>query len=172
MYPNKKALLDRIIRVDHAGEYGAKRIYEGQLAILDDPLIEEMRDQELEHLAYFTKKIEEDDVRPTVFLPLWHVGGFVLGAGSALLGRKAAMACTVAVEDEIESHYKNQLDKLDTLDNSDLDLKNNIAKFRDEEIEHKNHGLENNAEDMRFYKPFYKFVRGTTKTAIWLSERF
>ena len=169
----KKDIIDRIIRVDHAGEYGAKRIYEGNLAVIDDPLIREMKEQELEHLEYFTEQIKERQVRPTILMPVWHVGGFMLGAISAKLGRKATMACTVAVEDEIAEHYQKQLDELSDEDEDGeyADLKEKITKFRQDEIEHKHHGLENDAEDMKGYKVFYHLVRGITKTAIALSER-
>ncbi|XP_063790478.1 5-demethoxyubiquinone hydroxylase, mitochondrial isoform X2 [Pseudophryne corroboree] len=108
-----KALLDRIIRVDHAGEYGANRIYAGQMAVLGrssvGPIIQHMWDQEKEHLKKFDELMVSNRVRPTILLPFWNVAGFVLGAGTALLGKKGAMACTVAVEESISNHYNNQI---------------------------------------------------------------
>ena len=108
----KEELISRIIRVDQAGEYGAKRIYEGQLSVLggseDGPLLREMADKENSHLETFNKLMVERRVRPTLLSPLWHFAGFALGAGTALMGREAAMACTVAVEEVIEEHYANQ----------------------------------------------------------------
>merc|ERR1719402_1889137 len=108
-----RAMLDRIIRVDHAGEYGADRIYAGQLAVLGDtevgPMIKHMWDQEKEHLAAFDRLIPQHRARPTALLPFWHVAGYALGAGSALLGKEGAMACTVAVEACITEHYNDQI---------------------------------------------------------------
>ena len=109
---SKEELIARIIRVDQAGEYGAKRIYEGQLSVLsgteDENVRREMADTEVVHLDTFNKLMVERRVRPTVLAPLWHFAGFALGAGTALMGREAAMACTVAVEEVIEEHYGNQ----------------------------------------------------------------
>ncbi|VEL15433.1 unnamed protein product [Protopolystoma xenopodis] len=114
--PRTRALLDKIIRVDHAGEIGANRIYQGQLAILgktpDGPTISQMCDQEKVHLATFEELIPKYRVRPTLLRPLWDVCGFALGMGTALLGREAAMACTVAVESVIGDHYNDQIREL------------------------------------------------------------
>jgi 3-demethoxyubiquinol 3-hydroxylase len=111
MFLNQKKL-DSIVRVDHAGEYGARRIYAGQMAILKKssayPVIKEMYEQEEKHLKYFEQEIRQRRVRPTFMLPLWHVGGYLLGAATALLGERAAMACTVAVEEVIGEHYRSQ----------------------------------------------------------------
>ncbi len=108
--------IERMIRVDHAGEYGAVRIYAGQLAVLRrraaSPVIREMAEQEQAHLRRFDRMIADRHVRPTVFAPLWHVGGFLMGAGTALLGAPAAMACTVAVEEVIDAHYGAQAARL------------------------------------------------------------
>ncbi|MBC6416598.1 MAG: demethoxyubiquinone hydroxylase family protein, partial [Rhodospirillales bacterium] len=110
--PSEKAQFDRIVRVDHAGEYGAQRIYEGQLAVLGcSPLaktIRHMHEQELHHLKAFDRLVQERRVRPTALFPLWHVAGFVLGAATATMGEKAAMACTAAVEEVIDEHYAKQ----------------------------------------------------------------
>ena len=133
-----KLFLDRLLRVNHAGEYGAKRIYEGQIAATKDPKLlkqlEEMYHQELKHLAYFDKKITDSRTRPSLLHPLWHIGGFALGYATAKLGKDAAMVCTKAVEEVIESHYEEQISILDDSD----DLKNKIKEFQQEEIEHKN----------------------------------
>ncbi|MCE3232007.1 MAG: ubiquinone biosynthesis protein UbiB [Rickettsiaceae bacterium] len=162
----------QVIRVDHAGEYGAKRIYEGQMAVLKkSPVyktIAHMAKQEEEHLKYFSEEISNRKVRPTALMPIWHVGAFAMGAVTAMMGEKAAMACTVAVEEVIDEHYQEQLLQLGE---GEADLKNKIAKFRDEELEHRDIGLENNAENAPAY-PLLRFaVRGATKMAIALSKK-
>lgn len=165
-------MMDRIIRVDHAGEYGAKRIYEGQLAVLgktkSGPVIEEMKAQEQVHLDAFEQLMKEKQVRPTVLLPLWHMGGFMLGAASAILGEKAAMACTVAVEETIEKHYQKQEHYLQDIEPA---IQEKISQFRHEEMEHHDKGLDHGAEDSPFYMALHGAVTRITKTAIWLSER-
>ena len=109
-------LIDRMIRVNQAGEYGAKRIYEGQLSILGDttdgPVLQEMKEHEQVHLDAFNKLMIDKRVRPTALFPIWHIAGFALGAGTARLGKNAAMACTVAVEEVIEEHYEKQIASL------------------------------------------------------------
>ncbi|KAG7214538.1 hypothetical protein INR49_023053 [Caranx melampygus] len=116
----EKEMLDRILRVDHAGEYGANRIYAGQMAVLGrtrtGPLIQEMWDQEKKHLEKFNEILAENRVRPTALLPLWNIAGFVLGASTALLGKEGAMACTVAVEESISEHYNSQIRALMEVD--------------------------------------------------------
>ena len=133
---NKKNL-DSILRVDHAGETAAAKIYDGQLAILKDtpvgPTIQHMKDQEEEHLDTFNRLLVENDTRPTALLPLWNVMGYGLGVASALMGEKAAMACTIAVEEVIGEHYAKQAE---TLDNKDDKLKSTLEKFRDDELDH------------------------------------
>ena len=129
-----------MIRVDHAGEYGAARIYAGQLAVMGGrgpvaPAIGRMRAQEARHLAVFDDLITRRRVRPTLLHPLWHVAGYALGVGTALLGPDAAMACTVAVETEIDRHYQVQRDRL--ADGSDPELAGHIADFQAEEVEHR-----------------------------------
>lgn len=165
-------MMDRIIRVDHAGEYGAKRIYEGQLAVLgktpSGPIIEEMKEQEQVHLDAFETLMKERQARPSALLPLWHVGGFLMGAASALLGEKAAMACTVAVEETIEKHYKKQEDYLQDIEPA---ISAKIAQFRHEEMEHHDKGLTHGAEHSPFYGAVHGVVTRITKSAIWLSER-
>lgn len=164
--------MDRIIRVDHAGEYGARRIYEGQLAVLkhtaSGPVIEEMKAQELTHLQAFETLMKERQARPTALLPIWHMGGYLLGAATALLGEKAAMACTVAVEEAIELHYRKQEEYLQDVEPA---IQEKIAQFREEEKEHHDKGLAHGAEDSPFYMALHGAVTRITKGAIWLSER-
>lgn len=165
-------MMDRIIRVDHAGEYGARRIYEGQLAVLkhsaSGPVIEEMKEQELAHLQAFETLMKDRRARPTALLPLWHAGGYLLGAATALLGEKAAMACTVAVEETIERHYRKQEDYLQDVEPA---IQAKIAQFRQDEKEHHDKGIEHGAEDSPFYVALHGAVSRITKGAIWLSER-
>ncbi|NXV73474.1 COQ7 protein, partial [Atlantisia rogersi] len=144
-------LIDRLIRVDHAGEYGADRIYAGQMAVLGrtgaGPVIRQMWNQEKAHLKKFNELMAAYRVRPTVLLPFWNVAGFVLGAGSALLGRKGAMACTVAVEESISDHYNSQIRALMEEDPEKYkELLQVIKQFRDEEREHHDIGLEHGAQ--------------------------
>lgn len=167
----KDETLASIIRVDHAGEFGAKRIYQGQLSILKkDHEIGDMLKQELRHLDYFEKKIKEGKIRPTLLQPIWHIGGFAMGAITALMGRKAAMACTVAVEEIIEAHYKEQLQILDRYP-EEKELVTNIKKFREEELEHRDIGMENKAGEIPTYSLLTKIIKCVTRTAISLSKR-
>ena len=165
-------LVERFIRVNHAGEFGAKRIYEGQLAVLkntkDAAVIEHMKDQALHHLETFEKLIVERKVRPTVLHPLWNVAGFALGVGTALLGPKAAMACTVAVEEVIDEHYADQAAQL-TQDEGEL--KETINRFRDEELEHRDTAIDLGGETTPGYPILRRTIRAGSKLAIWLSER-
>lgn len=159
------------LRVNHAGEYGAQRIYAGQLAVLKDAAcgdqLRHMAAQEEVHLAEFNRLLPQHGVRPTALMPLWHVGGWALGAATALLGTKAAMACTVAVESVITEHYNTQL-----ADGSlDAALAPTIAQFRDEEMEHHAIGLANDAEQAPLYGPLTASIRGICRAAIWLSAR-
>jgi len=162
----------RIIRVDHAGEYGAKRIYAGQMAVLKGKpvgeVIRHMAEQEDKHLAAFNELVMIRKVRPTALLPLWHVAGFALGAATALMGEKAAMACTVAVEEVIDQHYEGQEE---SLGENEKDLREKISKFRAEENEHKQTGLEHGAENAPGYALLKAGIKGATRLAIWLSER-
>jgi len=167
----------RMIRVNHAGEYGAKRIYAGQLAVLGKSgcgdLLRHMAEQEQEHLDYFAGIMAKRHVRPTALMPLWHVAGFALGAGTALLGEKAAMACTVAVEAVIGEHYDGQEAELAALPSNEKEdeLKQKIHKFRIEEQEHHDIGIERDAEQTPFYKLLNGAITLNTKLAIWLAER-
>ena len=175
--PTKEELIHQFIRVDHAGEYGAKRIYEGQLAILGDSddgdVLREMAVAEERHLETFEKFIIERRVRPSALMPLWQVAGFALGAGTALLGRKAAMACTVAIEEVIEEHYGDQSAQLDQLASKDAEpeLKKVIDDFRAEEIQHRDIALANEAEQAPGYPILSSAIKTGSRLAIWLSER-
>ena len=159
------------LRVNHAGEYGATRIYAGQLAVLKNhPCAAELKHmaaQEEVHLAAFNKILPEHGVRPTALLPLWHIGGWLMGAGSAALGPRAAMACTVAVESVITDHYDEQLNG-QTIDAS---LHPTIRQFRDEEMEHHAIGIAHEAELTPVYGPLSATIRGICRGAIWLSAR-
>ena len=161
-----------MIRVDHAGEYGAKRIYEGQISVLGKgpkgPILKHMAEQEAHHLETFEKMVAERRVRPTMLQPIWHVAGFALGAGTALLGEKAAMACTVAVEEVIDEHYQAQRAALPPEEQA---LSDTIEEFRLEELEHRDIGLDNGAEQAPAYPVLSTAVKRASKLAIWLSER-
>ena len=176
MKKTNQKTLEEIIRVDHAGERGAIKIYEGQLLALktikqDNNLkdkIEEMKEQEKEHLEYFEKEIQKRKIKPTYLLPLWDVMGVALGFGTAILGKKAAMLCTASVEEVIEDHYQNQLKKLG---NDEMDLKAKIEKFRGEEINHKNIAYESGATNKGLYSIMDKVIRTGSRIAITISEK-
>ena len=164
---------DRMIRVDHAGEYGAVRIYAGQMAVMGarTPLSTEiagMAEQEAEHKARFDRLIAERGVRPTLLQPVWSVAGFALGAATALIGPEAAMACTAAIETEIDRHYTEQLEDLG---DEDPELGEVIAKFRDEEREHRDAALAAGAERAPAYPLLFHAIRFGCRAAIKLSER-
>lgn len=166
------ATLHRMIRVDHAGEYGAARIYAGQLAVMRQggkaDLVRHMRDQEQTHLDTFNTMIADRRVRPTALLPLWHLAGFALGAATAALGERAAMACTVAVEETIEAHYTDQLEKLAETEPA---LRETLEKFRAEEVEHRDIGLANDAERTPGYRLLSAAIKAGCRLAIKVSER-
>lgn len=164
----------KMLRVDQAGEFGATRIYAGQLAVLGNrhPHAREIRHmaaQEDEHLARFNAMMAERGVRPTVLQPFWHVAGFALGAATALIGPEAAMACTAAVETEIEKHYNDQLQ---TLGEDDPELSETIAEFRDDEREHHDAAIRAGAEKAPAYPLLSAAIRLGCRAAIRLSERF
>ena len=169
---NKK-LIDEIIRVDHAGEYGATKIYAGQLAVFGmkskiGKTIKHMADQEQEHIETFDKLIVERKVRPTLFMPIWNFAGYTLGITTALMGKKAAMARTVAVEDVIGKHYEKQALQLG---NNEKKLKKTILKFRDDELEHHDIGIDNDAEKTLGYTVLSKFIKTGCKVAIAISKK-
>ena len=168
-----REILEEIIRVDHAGEYGATKIYDGQIAVFGKnsklgKTIQHMADQEQEHIDKFNELILEHRVRPTALLPLWNVAGYALGASTALMGEKAAMACTVAVEKVIGEHYQEQLE---LLGDDHKDLKKTITKFRDDELEHHDIGIEHDAENAPGYKIMSKVIELGCKTAIAISKK-
>jgi len=164
--------LAEILRVDHAGEFGAVRIYEGQLAVLGETqaaaAIRRMRDQEKAHYDAFRALLPARRVRPTVLWPLWHVAGFALGAGTALLGEKAAMACTVAVEEVIDEHYAGQIAELE---HSEPDLAAQLEAFRRDEVEHRDEALASGAADALGYEVLTTAIKAGSRLAIWLSTR-
>lgn len=165
--------VERMIRVDQAGEYGAQRIYEGQLSVLGKgrhgDVLRHMQAQEQVHLDAFNEIMTRRRVRPTILAPFWHAAGYALGAGTALMGEKAAMACTVAVEETIDDHYRQQRD---ALPEEEAELKETIERFRQEELEHRDIGLEHGAEGAAGYPILYGAIKRASKLAIWLSERF
>lgn len=164
-----------MLRVNQAGEFGAIRIYAGQQVVLGGSSIKHelshMQEQEAAHKKLFDDLLVNHRVRPTVLSPLWHVGGYALGLFSALLGKKGAMACTVAVEEVIDDHYEKQLERLPNIPKY-KHLRDTIAKCQAEEQEHRNIGLDYRAEELRGYKVFTKVIKGISKTAIWLSKRY
>ena len=164
--------VERCIRVDHAGEYGAQRIYQGQLALLGGgpkgELLRHMLRQEQAHLARFSDLVASRRVRPTALLPLWHIAGFALGAATAALGERAAMACTVAVEEAIDEHYAGQAA---ALGEDEAELRGTVEQFRAEELEHRDIGLANGAEDAPGYRLLYNLIKGGCRVAIAISER-
>ena len=176
MKKTDKNKIEEFIRVDHAGERGAIKIYEGQLLALntlikDDKLkdlIEKMKDHEKEHLDFFNKEIKKRNIKPTKFLPLWDLLGVGLGFGSAIMGKKATMLCTASVEEVIDGHYQNQLNGLPSDENI---LKEKIKKFRDDEIHHKNIAYENGASKEGLYSIFDKIIKTGSKIAINISEK-
>jgi 3-demethoxyubiquinol 3-hydroxylase len=162
----------RMIRVDHAGEYGAMRIYAGQIAVLGRSehaqVLHHMQEQEKQHLERFEHLVVRGRVRPTALLPLWHVAGFALGAATAALGPRAAMACTVAVEEAIDRHYATQAE---ALDETETDLRETIEKFRAEELEHRDIGLARGAAQTPGYRLLKTAIKAGCRVAIALSER-
>jgi len=176
MEKTNKKILEEILRVDHAGERGAIKIYEGQLLALntikqDESLkkkIEEMKEQEKEHLEYFENEIQKRKIKPTYLLPLWDIMGVALGFGTTLLGKKAAMLCTASVEEVIEGHYENQLKNLG---NDEMALKAKIEKFKNDEVEHKNIAYETGATNKGFYSIMDKVIKTGSKIAITISEK-
>ena len=176
MKKTNKKTLEEIIRVDHAGERSAIKIYEGQLLALktikqDNDLkdkIEKMKEQEKEHLEYFEKEIQKRKIKPTYLLPLWDIMGVTLGFGTALLGKKAAMLCTASVEEVIENHYQNQLKKLG---NDEMELKAKIEKFKGDEVDHKNMAYEAGATNKGMYSIMDKVIRVGSRIAISISEK-
>lgn len=188
-------MVDKFVRVDHAGELGADRIYAGQMAVLGEcsleilkklffnilisfegntsvgPTIKNMWEQEIVHRKEMERLMRKHRVRPTIMTPFWHVAGFALGAGTALMGEKAAMACTVAVETVIVEHYNDQLRQLMESKNPDKELLEVITKFRDEEQDHHDCGIDHGAKQAPFYEALTNVIKFGCKTAIKISEK-
>tara|TARA_B100000530_G_scaffold247395_1_gene162279 strand:- start:235 stop:768 length:534 start_codon:yes stop_codon:yes gene_type:complete len=168
--------LEEFIRVDHAGERGAIKIYEGQLLALstiinDDDLkktIKNMKKHEEEHCNFFEDEIKKRNIKPTKLLPLWDLLGLGLGFGSTVLGKKAAMLCTASVEEVIDDHYKNQIDQIGSDENN---LKNKITKFRNDEIHHKDIAYNEGATKEGFYTIIDRVIKTGSKLAIKISEK-
>lgn len=170
--PTPRQQVASMIRVDHAGEYGARRIYEGQLAVLgrsaSAPLLREMHQQELRHLETFERLVRERGVRPSLLHPVWHVAGFALGAATALLGEKAAMACTAAVEEVIDEHYGQQAE---ALGEQEPELKRTIEEFRADEAQHRDTALQEGAAEAPAYPLLSGAIKAGSRLAIWLAKR-
>ena len=175
--PDPRTLVERVIRVDQAGEVGAVRIYEGQLAALrwtgraDSDAgrkIAAMARAEREHSKTFDRLVAERRVRPTLLSPLWNVAGFALGAATALLGDKAAMACTVAVEETIDEHYASQAA---ALGDEEAELRATVERFRADELAHRDEALASGAEQAPGYEVMTAAIKAGSRLAIWLSTR-
>ena len=173
---NSKANIEEFIRVDHAGERGAIKIYEGQLLALNTivkdenlkKIIEEMIIHEKEHCEFFENEIKKRKIKPTKFLPLWDLLGVGLGFGSTILGKKTAMLCTASVEEVIDKHYQNQINQLGSQENA---LKKKIIKFREDELHHKDRAYEKGATKKGFYSIMDKIIKTGSKLAISISEK-
>ena len=173
---NTNKRVEEFIRVDHAGERGAVKIYEGQLLALNtivknDNLkktIEDMKEHETEHCEFFEKEIKRRNIKPTKLLPLWDLLGVGLGFGSTLLGKKAAMLCTASVEEVIDKHY---LDQINQLGPDEKELKKKISKFRQDELDHKDIAYEEGATKKGIYSIMDKIIKTGSKIAINISEK-
>ena len=171
-----KNKIEEFIRVDHAGERGAVKIYEGQLLALNTlvkdeslkKIIEEMKIHEKEHCEFFEKEIKKRKIKPTKLLPLWDLLGVGLGFGSTLLGKKATMLCTASVEEVIDEHYQSQINQLDS---NEKELKKNIIKFREDELHHKDIAYKKGATKKGCYSILDKIIKTGSKIAITISEK-
>ena len=168
--------VEEFIRVDHAGERGAVKIYEGQLLALNTfvkneslkKTIEEMKVHEMEHCQFFENEIKKRNIKPTKLLPLWDLLGVGLGFGSTLLGKKAAMLCTASVEEVIDKHYQDQINQLES---DEKDLKSKIIKFREDELHHKDIAYEQGASKKGLYSIMDKIIKTGSRIAINISEK-
>lgn len=167
-----------IIRVNHAGEYGAKRIYSGQIAALKNSnnqnileTLEHMKQQEEGHFDYFDQKISQNRVRPTLMQPIWNIAGFAIGYMTAKMGKKSAMTCTIAVEEVIDEHYEGQLQELKSNPKENKDLIEKIEQFQKEELEHRDIALDHNAEESKIYQPLKFIISSASKLAIKISKK-
>ncbi len=170
--PGASTDIEAMIRVDHAGEYGAVRIYEGQLAVLKNrasaDVIRHMAEQEQRHLQTFDKLVNERRVRPTALEPIWRVAGFALGAATALMGEKAAFACTAAVEEAIDEHYAAQIE---ALGDKEPAFKKTVEDFRADEASHRQTALDHGAETAPGYRLLSEAIKAGCRVAIKLSEK-
>lgn len=174
--PGMKQMLDEIIRVDHAGEFGAVQIYRGQIAVFEAmhgkermvALLREMEKGEQEHLDTFDRLIADRDVRPTAMAPVWRLLGFGLGAATALMGEKAAHACTAAVEEVIEEHYAQQAKSLDTLD---PELGEVVGRYREDELKHRDTAILEGAKNAPAYGLLSEAIKFGCRAAIAVSKR-
>ena len=168
----KNKIIERIVRVDQAGEIGAQRIYNGQRFVFkllnnkkEYEIFSEMAQEEKEHLDYFNNLAKQKNIKPSKLAPLFDIGAFAMGVGTALMGPKAAYVCTEAVEEIIEQHYNKQIDQLDKID---TEIQKKITKFRDDESHHKETGNKNSDKSHPLLK---KLINKTTEAAIFLAER-
>ena len=168
----KDKIIERIVRVDQAGEIGAQRIYNGQRFVFkllnnkkEYEIFSEMAQEEKEHLDYFNNLAKQKNIKPSKLAPLFDIGAFAMGVGTALMGPKAAYVCTEAVEEVIEQHYNKQIDQLDKID---TEIQKKITKFRDDEVHHKETGNKNSDKNHPLLK---KLINKTTEAAIFLAER-
>jgi len=176
MKKTNKIKVEEFIRVDHAGERGAIKIYEGQLLALNTfvknenlkKTIEKMKNHEKEHLDFFNEEIKKRNIKPTKLLPLWDLLGVGLGFGSAIIGKKATMLCTASVEEVIDEHYQNQINELDS---EEKVLKEKIKKFRDDELHHRDIAYEQGASKKGLYSILDKIIKTGSKVAISISEK-
>ena len=176
MKKTNKIKVEEFIRVDHAGERGAIKIYEGQLLALNTfvknenlkKTIEKMKNDEKEHLDFFNEEIKKRNIKPTKLLPLWDLLGVGLGFGSAIIGKKATMLCTASVEEVIDKHYQNQINELDS---EEKVLKEKIKKFRDDELHHRDIAYEQGASKKGLYSILDKIIKTGSKVAISISEK-
>ncbi len=176
MKKTNKNKIEQFIRVDHAGERGAIKIYEGQLLALNTIVkneelknkIEEMQVHEKEHCEYFENEIKKRNIKPTKFLALWDLLGVGIGFGSTLMGKKATMLCTASVEEVIDEHYQSQINQLK---NDEKELKSKIIKFRDDELHHKDIAYKEGATKKGLYSIMDKIIKTGSKIAISISER-
>ena len=172
----KRKILEKIVRVDQAGEVGAQQIYEGQKLVFktlknkkDFDQISRMAGEEKEHLDYFNELAKKESIKPTKLSNIFGVGAFAMGIGTALLGRKAAYVCTEAVEEVIEAHYQKQIDELEGIHD---DVRKKIIKFQEDEVDHKNTAINEGSQQTLGYSILRKTINETTKLAIFMAERY
>lgn len=175
-----KKFIESAIRVNHAGEFGARQIYLGNLAVTRNEEtrreFKTMLKQELFHLQYFEDQIKEQNIRPTILLPVWEKLGYFLGVITAALGKETAMLCTEAVEEVIVEHYQEQIDKLDKISGENYqkqarELRDKVRKFKDEELEHKHTAIEEGSKNSILYNSLSSIIRAACRVAISLSKR-